>query len=150
MTALHWNGGPTGKPYLGSKMNVSTVADDKWLIDCSGNASLTALNSRCLLNPFPLWYNHTYYTYNESSHAWNFVEILVLDIKEWLHIHCFLVFFSFFGNLSLKYQLLEMQLSLYNSFLVPHKYNYQTFCRLAYAHLGAMHFTSGLYFQAPK
>lgn len=50
---------PLASQYLGSRMNLPT--DDKWLIDCSENASLTAPNSRCLLNPFPpRGYNHTH------------------------------------------------------------------------------------------
>lgn len=147
MTALHWNGGPTGKPYPGSRMNVSTVADDKWLIDCSENASLTALNSGCLLKPPPPpWYNHTHHSYNESSHAWHSEGILLaVDIKEWLHVHCFPVFF--FRRLS-SFGHFKFEISAVGNAVVSFPDHLTNTITTPSAQLGAMHFTSRLYFSS--
>lgn len=53
MTALHWNGGPTGKQYFGPRINISTVADDKWLTDCSGNVSQHCTELQTPAETFP-------------------------------------------------------------------------------------------------
>lgn len=76
-------------------------------------------------------------------------EILVVDIKESL-LSCFFFFrrLSSFGHLS--FEISAVAAAPYISFLASHAVHVIPFCRLAYAHLGAMHFTSCLYFQAPN
>lgn len=117
-----------------------------WLTAQRMPHSLHWTQDACLNPPPPPWYNHTHHSYNESSHAWHSEGILLaVDIKEWLHVHCFPVFF--FRRLS-SFGHFKFEISAVGNAVVSFPDHLTNTITTPSAQLGAMHFTSRLYFSS--